>query len=424
MCNTFSNFVCNAGKHQLGLSDCHDPSTKTQPYVKITTAKMLAQLLSDATFIDISNCFGILQNIFDSNNHIDVRSEVVMAVLRLFRRAADFTSVFTAMASMANAASGPSEREAISEADWLAAEKGERPLPEVATVSDRPLFRCFLETAFDYLPEKHRREYLHKVLLPLFEESTRQHTRWIRCWALAYLHYPHVEAINRELSAKNKGWRGSTEGKHWLTLQSHLRSCRPFAAIGGNIAAGVQSQAEGDMTVSDLVEEYICRARIVSRHPLRFDKDLNRFVVSIEAILESLTILKGEVRSPAALPSRLQMDILRLPSPDRNPRTKDPAMELGRRLMNLVKKLADNPLLLVEFDAVKEQVSDVEERDSASFALLFGAEVEEDIARCALERIKSENLRQNEQLMAMIRRWKASSSEWVRQVEWGFDGTF
>ncbi|KAF4158538.1 hypothetical protein CNMCM6069_003924 [Aspergillus lentulus] len=361
------------------------------------------------------------------------------------------------MASMANAASGPSEREAISEADWLAAEKGETPLPEVAPVSDRPLFRCFLETAFDYLPEQHRREYLHKVLLPLLEESARQHTRWIRCflsqvhltpdednaitslgkgwtfdpcalhslfdkwrwclpksylhqhrcWALAYLHYPHVEAINQKLSAKNKGWRGSTEGKHWLTLQSHLRSCGPFAAIGGSIATGVQSHAEDDITVPDLVEEYVCRAGIVSRHPLSFDKDLNRFVVSTETSLESLTTLKGEMRyvsdpgrydllqgvmerivanieslrtakwmedpyrSPAVLPSRLQMDMLLLPSPDRNPRAKNPAMEFGRRLMVLPEKFADDPLLLVEFDAVKEEVSDVEERDLASFALLW-----------------------------------------------------
>jgi hypothetical protein len=75
----------------------------------------------------------------------------------------------------------------------------------------------------------------------------------------------------------------------------------------------------------------------------------------------------------------------------------------------------------------RRRVSDVEERDLASFTLLFGDEVEGDkqplyrrlnidIARRALERIKSEDLPQNEQLMAMIRRWKASSSEWVRQV--------
>jgi hypothetical protein len=77
----------------------------------------------------------------------------------------------------------------------------------------------------------------------------------------------------------------------------------------------------------------------------------------------------------------------------------------------------------------------VEESGLASFALLFGDDAEEDkkplyrhlkvdIARCALERIESEGLRQNEQLMAMIRRWKVSSSEWARQVGWGFDGTF
>lgn len=143
---------------------------------------MLAQLLADATFIEISTCLRILKNIFDSNRHIDVRSEVVITVFRLLHRAADFSSVFTAMASMANAASGPSEREAMSETDWLAAEKSERPLPEVAPLSDRPLFECFLKTAFHYLPEQHRREYLHKVLLPLLEESTRQHTRWIRCF--------------------------------------------------------------------------------------------------------------------------------------------------------------------------------------------------------------------------------------------------
>jgi hypothetical protein len=129
------------------------------------------------------------------------------------------------------------------------------------------------------------------------------------------------------------------------------------------------------------------------------------------------------------------MDMLLLPSPEHNPRTEDPAMEFGRRLLNLVKKFADDPLLLVEFDKVKAQVGDVKGKDLASFALLVGSDAEEDqetlyrrlkidIARCALQRIKSEDLRQNKQLMEMIRRWKASSSEWVRQVGWSFDGTF
>ncbi|GFF36796.1 hypothetical protein IFM51744_03239 [Aspergillus udagawae] len=520
MFNTFANFVCNAGKPKAEESDGHDPSTENPPYVKITTIKMLAQLLADATFVDISTCIRILQNIFDSNHHIDVRTEVVMAVLRQFHRVADVTPVFTVLASMASAASGPSEREAMSEADWLAAEKGERPLPEVAPVYDRPLFGCFLRTAFS-LPKQSRKEYVHKVLLPLLEESARQHARWIRCflsevhltpeednaitslskiwtfdpsavdslfdtwgpylpksylrrhrcWALAYIQYPHVEMINKKLSAKNKRWQGSAEGKHWLTLVSHLRSPRPFAAIGKDIAAGVQTQVEGDITASDLVDEYICRAGIVTRHPVRFDKELDRFVVSVETSLESLKILNGKMRcvtdpgrydllqrmmerivtdieslrtaqwmedpyrSPAVLPSRFAIEMLLLPSPTYNARTNKPGMEFGRRLMDLVKRFADNPVLVVEFDAVKEQVDDVEEKDLGSFALLFGNDGEEDqetlyrrlkvdIARCALKRIESGDLRQNKQLMAMIRRWKASSSEWVRQVGWSFDGTF
>ncbi|GFG13347.1 hypothetical protein IFM5058_06401 [Aspergillus udagawae] len=521
MVKTFASFVCDAGKPKAEQSDGHDPSTKNPPYVKITTIKMLAQFLADATFVDISTCIHILQNIFDSNRHIvDVRIQVVMTVLRQFRRVADATPVFAVLASMASAASGPNEREAISEADWLAAEKGERPLPEVASVYHRPLFGSFLKTAF-FLPEHFHKEYVHKVLLPLLEESARQHTRWIRCflsqvhltpeednaitslskiwafdpsaidslfdtwrpylpkpylrqhrcWALAYLQYPHVETINKKLSAKNKGWQDNAEGKHWLTLVSHLRSRTPSAAIDKGIAAGVQTQVEGDITASDLVDEYICRAGIVTRHPVRFDKELNRFVVSVETSLESLKILKEKMRfasdperydllegmmerivtdieslrtaqwmedpyrSPAVLPSRLAIEMLLLPSPTYNPRTNQPGMEFGRRLMDLVKRFANNPVLLVEIDAVKAQVVDVKEKDLGSFALLFGNDGEEgqetlyrrlkvDISRCALKRIKSEDLRQNKQLMAMIRRWKASSSEWVRQVGWSFDGTF
>lgn len=278
-------------------------------------------------------------------------------------------------------------------------------------------------------------------------------------------------AINGKLSVINTGWRGSTEGKHWLTLLSHLCSCKPFSAIGDSIAAGVQTQVKGGITVSDLVDEYICRAGIVTQHPARFDKKLDRLVVSRQTSLESLTILKANMRfvsnrgrsdllqgmmerivadieslrtaqwkedpfrSPAVLPSRLEMDMLLLPAPEHNPRTKDPANEFGKRFLDLVKKFADDPLLLVEFDTVKAQVSDVKVKDLASFALLFGSDAEEDqetlyrrlkidIARCALKRIKSEDLRQNKQLKAMIRRWKASSSEWVRQVGWSFDGRF
>ncbi|KAF7172544.1 hypothetical protein CNMCM6106_006696 [Aspergillus hiratsukae] len=438
MVNTFADFVCNTGKPQPA-------SKKTQPYVKITTIKMLAQLLAEAAFIDISTCLRILQNIFDSSQHIDVRSEVVITVLRLFPRAADFTSVFNAMASMANAASGPSEREVMSETDWLAAENRERPLPEVAPVSDRPLFECFLKTAFHCLPEQHRREYLHKVNLTPDEDNA--------------------------VTSLSKVWAFDPSAMH--TLFCTWRRCKPFAAIGDSIAAGVQTQVENGITVSDLVDDYICRAGIVSRHPVRLDKKLDRLVVGVsrQTSLESLTILKKEMRfvsnrgrydllqammerivaeieslrmaqwkedpsrSPAVLPSRLEMDMLLLPLPGHNPRTKDPAMEFGKRFLDLVKKFADDPLLLVDFDVAKAQVNSVKEKDLASFALLFGSDAEEDqetlyrrlkvdIARCALKRIKSEDLRQNRQLWRMIRRWKGSSSEWVRQVGWSFNGSF
>jgi hypothetical protein len=53
-------------------------------------------------------------------------------------------------------------------------------LPSVSSVADRPVLDLFVKTACDKLPRQHRARYVQNILLPLVDESARQHNRWMK----------------------------------------------------------------------------------------------------------------------------------------------------------------------------------------------------------------------------------------------------
>lgn len=505
----FADYACGSSTTSISNED------KSQGFVngksvKVTTIKMLAQLLGGATFIPLSVCLGTLQRLFYSSRHIDVRTEVVLAVMELFSRGTDTADVYSAFASMAMMASGPSERETVSDSDWAAIEHGDKPIPEVSAATDRPLLDLFVSVASSKLPTPLRAEYVEHVLLPLLEQSSRQHHRWINCflsqisldaqeeravaalteflpfnpsvtnvvlnmwdaylplsylqrhrsWAFAHLVYPSLVTINKKLSAKFKGWKNRSDGKHWLELQSDLRGREPASTLIPRLRKS-DTKIAGGITIPEVAEEYIERAKVVVRHPLKLDWEYRRLVVSPQIALSPLTLLKQELdktknnkerqlleslieqicadikslrtpqwsadpnRSPALLPSDLDLELIRLPSPSNNPGVEDPVSVFSTELVGLLKKYAGDPLFLLEIEKLKAQVDNVKKGDLPALALQLGKATNEDglfsrlkieIARHALSKAKTKDVRDNRDVISMVHAWRKSQHEWLRNV--------
>lgn len=172
--------------HTNGGSEVNKPSaestTPATTIVKISTIRLFAQLLMNNNFAPLQLSPVILHTLFTAGRHIDVRSTVVESMLTLLEKSSEMedkvgNEVYATFKTFAMAAACPSERDVVSEDAWLIAESG-GPLLEIN--SDKPLLNSFIRDASDLLPERHHADYCSNVVLPLLDESTKQHNRWIR----------------------------------------------------------------------------------------------------------------------------------------------------------------------------------------------------------------------------------------------------
>ncbi|EEP82771.1 predicted protein [Uncinocarpus reesii 1704] len=116
-------------------------------HVKITTIKLLVQLISDAGFFSSRTSLQTLAELF-THTHIDVRHAVIAALFELLNKSVRLdgkasADVYATVAPFHAVAAGPSEYATYSEADWANAEKG-GPLPTID--SNRPLLFLFTVT--------------------------------------------------------------------------------------------------------------------------------------------------------------------------------------------------------------------------------------------------------------------------------------
>lgn len=116
------------------------------PRVKITTAKMLPQLLQDGRFASTDFTVSMLERLLLATSHIDVRTAATTSLVWAAAGHSSSRSTHRALAALRKhvvpIAAAMNERRPETEADWLAAEADPfKPLPEVSSGDDasRPM---------------------------------------------------------------------------------------------------------------------------------------------------------------------------------------------------------------------------------------------------------------------------------------------
>ena len=349
----FASFVCEALQEQQNRKGNDNNEDKPKRFVKVTTVKMLAQVIAQADFIPTSTSLDILKKVFHLSYQIDMRVEVVRATMAIFDRIAAGPAIedtFRFFASLTFAAAGPSETETVTEADWAAA--GET-LPNVTPYKYRPLVWLFIKDVVYSLPARHRVTYVHNVLLPLVDESTNQHNRWMdafldrlglsrkdpninipsfgpfhlemvdiimqywtnylpfsfleryhRPWALGYLNNQAHDTITQALAAKDSGYRQTNAGQHWEEYLSQTRQADPLLRLTQTLTSDIDTQVEDGLTLAKVAEEYAYRAGVIARNPIAYNTDLRKYTISVDPLMKGLLQLRKRRNIPSGAKDR------------------------------------------------------------------------------------------------------------------------
>ncbi|EAU30791.1 predicted protein [Aspergillus terreus NIH2624] len=312
-----------------------DDDQATNAVAIISTAKKLAQFLGDADFLSVDTAVEILESLFTSTPNTDVRVQTLLSIFTLLGRDIAPDSVYALLKQAAHLASGPSETSQVSEEEWRAAETGHGPLPRVLSTRQRPIFQRLVYDAHDYIPDKQMENYLLTIVLPLLDESTAQHTRWMKAFlarlhlpediditdfpfgpfdphithrvlltwkkylpasylqhtraaAFAHLHYKTLNAVSAALSERDAEFRNTSESEHWLDCLELYRRPPTFEYLDLLFRRGEQPCVLNGLALDAVAEEYVLRAGILVRNPITYSVIEKRFVVQPALVTELL----------------------------------------------------------------------------------------------------------------------------------------
>lgn len=291
-----------------------DPAKKQ--YIKVTTMKLLAELLENGDLVSGEISLDILRSLFVTSNHIDVKAAALSAIRELLGKSVRLglepdPRVYKTFTSFADMAAGPNERSIVSEAEWLAAENG-GPLPNCN--NDRPLLGLFLG-AKSSIPATFHEDYVCSVLFKILDESTRQHTRWMRIFlgrfklstkeapaacfgpfiddyandlllwwpgciskdyllrnrqlTMGYRDCERLAHIDKKLNARDPTLGETDAGMHWKHyLQTRMDYKAAFERLGRLVMSkNIQPRFPNGITLEDVEEEYFQRVATAAREP-------------------------------------------------------------------------------------------------------------------------------------------------------------
>ncbi|KAI0142030.1 hypothetical protein BJ166DRAFT_92361 [Pestalotiopsis sp. NC0098] len=156
-------------------------------HTRVSTIKMVAQILEDADFIDGPTVCDVLGTLLNSSSHPDVRIAIVDSLTSMLgktKQAKLRSRFYDALEKhIIPIASSINERTPPREKDWLEAENGDGPLPEVydaEPINQIPSLLSRLVAAADLWPKEspEYHEWVTRILFPVFEESAAQNARW------------------------------------------------------------------------------------------------------------------------------------------------------------------------------------------------------------------------------------------------------
>jgi hypothetical protein len=167
------------------------PFTPSSLTVKVTTAKMLAQVLKDAAFLGDNFVVNTLISLFLKATHIHVRAAVVNGLATaLYSSRVDSTrtTIIEALAThVVPVAAELNERSPMTEARWKLAEESCQP-PQVYSEAGLAPICSALVDLVKSAPEHLRRsqELVERILLPLITKSRDNNRRWMRIFLSKY----------------------------------------------------------------------------------------------------------------------------------------------------------------------------------------------------------------------------------------------
>ncbi|KAJ5734457.1 hypothetical protein N7493_003243 [Penicillium malachiteum] len=299
-----------------------------KPYVKVTTAKMLAKAVGETDCISQSSRMHILQRMLDVSRHIDIRRGILDSILVLFSES-NSRELYDLFSSVALSIAGPSEEKVTTEEEWIAAETQDGPLPIIPDTShQRPLIELFVSTASYMIPHEMRSHYAENVLLPLLEESCRQNTRWLaivcaklglsmpklgiteqevgpfapdlvqdifskwrdhlpvtyledyhRPWAMAYLRFKSFDKIAKKLAkTKDKHLNCSDVTLYWNLFYQDLQTRPNLYSLDSPLTYAL-AKPEAGISADAMVNDILCRIELISKTPIRRDFTSKKWIL-------------------------------------------------------------------------------------------------------------------------------------------------
>lgn len=157
-------------------------------FVKISTTKMVAQVLRKADFVDEAFSSEVLFCLLNTTSHPDVQFSIVDALISILEETRDpklWSLLFDNLEKhVIPIVSSVNERRPPKEEEWVAAEAGTGPLPEVietdASKSLPPLLQLLVSAANKW--EKgtaELRDWATRILLPIAKKSAADNERWL-----------------------------------------------------------------------------------------------------------------------------------------------------------------------------------------------------------------------------------------------------
>ncbi|RJE24256.1 hypothetical protein PHISCL_03416 [Aspergillus sclerotialis] len=340
----FAGFVCNRLAEQKQQSK-QKPSSETsneqgKAFVKITTVKLLAQILGRANFLPVDTTVRIFRDLVNCSHHLDIRTAVVTATLNLFNHVtgAGADVLYEFLLELADIAAGPSETDPVSDKDtWTTS------LPAVSSSRDRPMLSLLIKDAVDVIPPKRRAQYANEILVPLMNKSTAQHSYWMdiflsslnlsksdpeisisdfgpfnpsmpdnilqtwaaylpatflkeyhRPWAMRPFHsHAAYEHITQALTRQNPAYRQTNSGLHWGDIVGLASRTNPVMQMDKFLFNRIEPKVKDGITVSAVAEEYKYRLAQLTRNPVEYNTKIHKFVVSTNHVVRALRRLRS-----------------------------------------------------------------------------------------------------------------------------------
>ncbi|KAF2680539.1 hypothetical protein K458DRAFT_345208 [Lentithecium fluviatile CBS 122367] len=201
-----------------------DKNKASQPLLKVTTVKFLAQLLSGAAFVSEAFTLSILKKLIEKAAHVDIHREVVNSLLSLLKTAAPTSAeqILDALEAIVPIAGSIRERRPLLDSDWSRIEASLE-LPDLGPgfsfdMGSAPM----LESLLKFLKDQsltHRGAFVERVIMSIVENLKRQTMKWVS----VFLRKHGIDkAAQRELNIPSLPFHKTIFEELLLSGASHL----------------------------------------------------------------------------------------------------------------------------------------------------------------------------------------------------------